>query len=47
MGMSLFNALLFTPDGARHGLFRTSPFAPVVTTLAAVAVIWRYLFHTR
>jgi multiple sugar transport system permease protein len=27
--------------------FRTALFAPVVTTLVAVAVIWRYLFHTR
>ena len=26
--------------------FRTALFAPVVTTLVAVAVIWRYLFHT-
>ncbi len=26
-------------------LFRTALFAPVVTTLVAVAVIWRYLFH--
>jgi multiple sugar transport system permease protein len=28
-------------------LFRTALFAPVVTTLVAVAVIWRYLLHTR
>jgi multiple sugar transport system permease protein len=28
-------------------LFRTALFAPVVTTVVAVAVIWRYLFHTR
>jgi multiple sugar transport system permease protein len=27
--------------------FRTALFAPVVTTLVAVAVIWRYLFHER
>jgi multiple sugar transport system permease protein len=27
--------------------FRTCLFAPVVTTLVAVAVIWRYLFNTR
>jgi multiple sugar transport system permease protein len=27
------------------GLFRTALFAPVVTTLVAVAVIWRYLFN--
>jgi multiple sugar transport system permease protein len=29
------------------GLVRTALFAPVVTTLVAVAVIWRYLFDTR
>lgn len=28
-------------------LFRTAYFAPVVTTVVAVAVIWRYLFHTK
>jgi len=27
--------------------FRTAFFAPVVTTLVAVAVVWRYLLHTR
>ena len=27
--------------------FRTVFFAPVVTTLVAVAVVWRYLLHTR
>ena len=30
-----------------QGFFRTALFAPVVTTLVAVAVIWRYLFDTR
>jgi multiple sugar transport system permease protein len=29
------------------GLFRTIYFAPVVTTLVAVAVVWRYLYHPR
>jgi multiple sugar transport system permease protein len=29
-----------------RAFFRTALFAPVVTTLVAVAVIWRYLFHT-
>jgi multiple sugar transport system permease protein len=29
------------------GLFRTVYFAPVVTSLVAVAVIWRYVLHTR
>jgi multiple sugar transport system permease protein len=30
-----------------RGFFRTALFAPVVTTLVAVAVIWRYLFSTQ
>jgi multiple sugar transport system permease protein len=29
------------------GLFRTIYFAPVVTTLVAVAIVWRYLYHPR
>ncbi len=29
------------------GFYRTALFAPVVTTLVAVAVVWRYLLHTR
>ena len=29
------------------GFFRTVYFAPVVTTMAAVAVVWRYLYHPR
>ena len=30
---------------ASRGLFRTIYFAPVVTTLVAVAIVWRYLYH--
>jgi multiple sugar transport system permease protein len=30
-----------------RGAFRTVFFAPVVTTLVAVAVVWRYLYHPR
>ena len=45
---SLAAALLLHSKLARFKpLFRTSLFAPVVTTVVAVAVIWRYLFHTR
>ena len=41
-------ALLINSKLARFkGLFRTIFFAPVVTTLVAVAVIWRYLFNTQ
>jgi len=38
--------LLQSPLGRFKGVFRTALFAPVVTTLVAVAVIWRYLLHT-
>ena len=30
-----------------RGLFRTLYFLPVVTTLVAIAVVWRYLYHPR
>lgn len=44
---SLGAALLLNAPAAKfRALFRTALFAPVVTTLVAVAVIWRYLFHT-
>jgi multiple sugar transport system permease protein len=45
---SLGAALLIDSPLARtRGWFRTALFAPVVTTLVAVALIWRYLLHTR
>ncbi|MFC4728121.1 carbohydrate ABC transporter permease [Coralloluteibacterium thermophilus] len=48
IALSLGAALLLHSQVARFkGFFRTALFAPVVTTLVAVAVIWRYLFHTR
>jgi multiple sugar transport system permease protein len=48
IGASLGAALLLHSRFARfQGFFRTALFAPVVTTLVAVAVVWRYLFHTR
>jgi multiple sugar transport system permease protein len=48
IGLSLGAALLLHSRLARfHALFRTALFAPVVTTLVAVAVIWRYLVNTR
>lgn len=47
IALSLAAALLLDSRLARaKALFRTALFAPVVTTLVAVAVIWRYLFHT-
>ncbi|HVT31415.1 MAG TPA: sugar ABC transporter permease [Rhodanobacteraceae bacterium] len=48
IALSLGAALLLDSKLARFkGFFRTALFAPVVTTVVAVAVIWRYLFHTR
>ena len=48
VGTSLGLALLLHSRLTRfRGLFRTALFAPVVTTLVAVAVIWRYLFNTQ
>jgi multiple sugar transport system permease protein len=48
IGLSLAAALLLDSRFARwQPFFRTVLFAPVVTTVVAVAVIWRYLLHTR
>ncbi|MDR1075771.1 MAG: sugar ABC transporter permease [Xanthomonadaceae bacterium] len=48
IGLSLAAAVLLNAPVARlRGFFRTALFAPVVTTLVVVAVIWRYLFHTQ
>ena len=48
IGLSLGAALLLNGVASTLvGFFRTALFAPVVTTLVAVAVIWRYLLHTR
>jgi multiple sugar transport system permease protein len=48
IAVSLCAALLLNSKAGRFKpFFRTAYFAPVVTTVVAVAVIWRYLFHTR
>jgi len=48
IALSLGSALLLHARVARFKpFFRTALFAPVVTTLVAVAVVWRYLFQTR
>ena len=45
---SLAAALLVTAAAVRFaGLFRTLLFLPVVTSLVAVAVVWRYVYHPR
>lgn len=46
--ISLSAALLVSSQLTRlPWLWRTIYFAPVVTTMVAVAVVWRYLYHTR
>ena len=48
LGAALGGALLVSSKLARlRGLFRTVFYAPVVTTLVAVAVVFRYLYHPR
>jgi multiple sugar transport system permease protein len=48
IAVSLGCAVLLQSKLARFKpFFRTALFAPVVTTLVAVAVIWRYLFHVK
>lgn len=48
MAVSLGAALLLNSPLARaRSFFRTALFAPVVTTVVAVAIVWRYLFNTR
>jgi multiple sugar transport system permease protein len=48
IAVSLGAALLLHSRLARfRGFYRTALFSPVVTTLAAVAVVWRFLLHTR
>jgi multiple sugar transport system permease protein len=48
IGASLGAALLLNSPLVRaRSFFRTALFVPVVTTLVAVAVVWRYLLSTR
>jgi multiple sugar transport system permease protein len=48
VGVSLGAALMLQSRTVRFaGLFRTAYFAPVVTTLVAVAVVWRFVYHPR
>jgi multiple sugar transport system permease protein len=48
IGVSLAAALLVDAKVVRgRAIFRTILFLPVVTTLVAVAVVWRYLYHPR
>lgn len=46
VGVSLGTALLVNAPLTRaRGFFRTIYFTPFVTTLVAVAIVWRYLYH--
>ena len=48
IGLSLGAALLLNARLVRFkGFFRTVFFLPVVTTLVAVSVVWRYVYHPR
>jgi len=48
VGASLFAALLVSSRLARFpGLYRSVYFMPVVSTLVAMSVVWRYLYHPR
>lgn len=48
VALSLGAALLLHARVTRfRGLFRTVYFLPVVTTLVAIAVVWRYVYHPR
>jgi multiple sugar transport system permease protein len=48
IAVSLGAALLLNAKAVRlRGFFRTVYFAPFVTTLVAVAIVWRYLYHTQ
>ncbi len=48
IAVALGAALLLNAKGLRfRTFFRTAYFAPFVTTLVAVAIVWRYLYHPR
>ena len=48
VGVSLGAALLLNAKLVKmRGFFRTVYFAPVVTTLVSVAIVWRYLYHPK
>ena len=48
IAVSLGAALLLSSRLVRFkGVFRTIYFTPFVTTLVAVAIVWKYLYHTR
>ncbi|MCK9210488.1 MAG: sugar ABC transporter permease [Ignavibacteriaceae bacterium] len=48
VAVSLFSALLLNAKLVKFkGIFRLTYFMPVVTTLIAVAIVWRFIYHPR
>jgi multiple sugar transport system permease protein len=47
IAISLAAALLLNTRIRFQGFFRTVFFLPVVTTIVAIAVVWRYVYHPR
>jgi len=48
IAVSLFSAILLNSKLVKFkGLFRLSYFIPVVTTLVAVAIVWRFIYHPK
>ncbi len=47
VGIALFFAMLLRRGVKGLGLYRTIYFLPVVTSLVAVSMVWRHIFHTR
>ncbi len=45
--LSLFVAVLLNQKIRALGLYRTIYFLPVVTSLVAVAIVWKWIFHPR
>jgi multiple sugar transport system permease protein len=45
--LSLFIAILLNQKIKALGLYRTVYFLPVVTSMVAVAIVWKWIFHPR
>jgi multiple sugar transport system permease protein len=48
IAVSLFAAILLNSKLIKYkGIFRLSYFIPVITSLVAVAIVWRFIYHPR
>jgi multiple sugar transport system permease protein len=45
LGLSLFIAILLNKKIRAMGVFRTTYFLPVVTSLVAVSMVWKWIYH--